>query len=141
MLHHHRPGEAVQQSGLPREYGVADSVHGIKSLSSPEGHDKRPRRLSHKYDDFEQPTAVNTMFVRRYMCLYSNRFTFHLGAILHLLSYQFCVKTFCMSNTECLFAFMVQFREVWLNNQRIYNLFQLKITEQRTNFNFFSKLS
>lgn len=61
VLHHRRPGEAVQQSGLHSEYGVADSVNGIRPLSSPEGYEKRPRRLSHKYDDFEQPTLVNNV--------------------------------------------------------------------------------
>lgn len=61
MLHHRRPGEAVQSS-LPSEYGVADSVHGVRPLSSPDGLDKRPRRLSHKYEEFEQAAVVNTLF-------------------------------------------------------------------------------
>lgn len=92
MLHHRRPGEAVQQSGLHNEYGVADSVHGVRPLSSPDGHDKRPRRLSHKYDDFEQAAVVNAMFLRRFISLLEP-LHFHLVAILHLLSCQFCVDT------------------------------------------------
>ncbi|XP_020629233.1 bromodomain-containing protein 3-like isoform X1 [Orbicella faveolata] len=51
-----RPSSALQ-SGLTNEHNSADSLNGLRSETSPEGLGKRVRRLSHKYDDFEQQTV------------------------------------------------------------------------------------
>ncbi|XP_078382273.1 bromodomain-containing protein 3-like isoform X2 [Oculina patagonica] len=50
-----RPSSALQ-SGLTNEHNSGDSLNGLRSETSPEGLGKRIRRLSHKYDDFEQQT-------------------------------------------------------------------------------------
>ncbi|XP_073244666.1 bromodomain-containing protein 3-like isoform X3 [Porites lutea] len=51
-----RPSAALQ-SGLSYERNSVDSLNGLQSETSPEGLGKRVRRLSHKYDDFEQQTV------------------------------------------------------------------------------------
>ncbi|XP_073244665.1 bromodomain-containing protein 3-like isoform X2 [Porites lutea] len=48
---------AALQSGLSYERNSVDSLNGLQSETSPEGLGKRVRRLSHKYDDFEQQTV------------------------------------------------------------------------------------
>ena len=57
-----RPSAALQ-SGLSNEHNSDDSLNGLRSETSPEGHGKRLRRLSHKYDDFEQQTVVNITLI------------------------------------------------------------------------------
>lgn len=57
-----RPSSALQ-SGLTNEQNSGDSLNGLRSESSPEGLRKRVRRLSHKYDDFEQQTVVNITLI------------------------------------------------------------------------------
>lgn len=51
-----RPSSTLQ-SGLTNEQNSGDSLNGLRPETSPDGLGKRIRRLSHKYDDFEQQTA------------------------------------------------------------------------------------
>ncbi|XP_068687592.1 bromodomain-containing protein 3-like isoform X1 [Montipora foliosa] len=51
-----RPSAALQ-FGLSNEQNSDDSLNGFRSETSPEALGKRVRRLSHKYDDFEQQTV------------------------------------------------------------------------------------
>ena len=46
-------------SGLPNDHGSSDSLNGSNEDKSPQGLGKRVRRLSHKYEGFEQPIVVN----------------------------------------------------------------------------------
>lgn len=57
-----RPSSTLQ-SGLTNEQNSGDSLNGLRPETSPDGLGKRIRRLSHKYDDFEQQTAVNISLI------------------------------------------------------------------------------